>query len=140
MLPRPTLVFGRFRAVSCNMALFLAIIALPVAFLTLNGVVPGGRRRVFLVLLLLLILFLLFLVSSLDGLIGAERSKGLAVGLLYFLGLGSLAQGSLAVVPWVCTFEKILWDGRWPLGQRTSESLIMVLDLRPASVSALTVF
>ena len=75
------------------MALFLAIIALPVAFLTLDGVVPSGRRRVFPVLLLLLILFLLFLASRLDGFIKAGRSGGLAVGLLCFLGPGFLGAG-----------------------------------------------
>ena len=77
------------------MALLLTIIALPVAFLILDGVVPGGRRRVFPVLLLLPILLLLFLTSRLDGLIGAGQSGGLAVGLLYFLRPGFLGAGFL---------------------------------------------
>ena len=72
------------------MSLFLAIIAFLVAFLTLNSIVPSSQRRVFQVLLLFLILFLLFLAIRLDGLIGAGRSGGLAVGLLCFLGPGFL--------------------------------------------------
>ena len=40
--------------------------------------------------------------------------------------------------PWVYTFEEVLWDGRWPLGQQASESRIMVLDLWPALTSAFT--
>ena len=84
------------------MALFFAIIALPVAFLTLNSVVSGGQRRVFPVLLLLSILLLLFLTSRLDGLIRAGRSGGLAIGLLCFLrpgliGAGFLGSGSLSL-------------------------------------------
>ena len=72
------------------MVFFLTIIALSVAFLTLDGIVSGGRRRVFPILLLLPILLFFFLASRLDGLIGAGRSGGLAVGLLYFLGSGFL--------------------------------------------------
>ena len=93
MIPRPTLVFWRFRAVSRNMALLLAIIILSVTFLTLDGVIPGGRKRVFPVQLLLPILLLFFLTSRFDRLIGTGRRGGLTVGLLCFLGPGFLGAG-----------------------------------------------
>ena len=56
------------------------------------------------------------------------------------LTLGSSWWESLAVVPWVYTFEAVLLEGWWPLGQRISESRTMVLDLRPALAYALTAF
>ena len=77
------------------------------------------------------------------GLAGSsERGKAGALPSVDFasLGLDSSVRGSLAVVPWVCIFEEVLWDGRWPLGQRASNSRTMVLDLRPALASALTTF
>ena len=56
------------------------------------------------------------------------------------LDLDSSEQGeSLWLEPWVSTLEKVLWDGRWPLGQRASESQIMMLDFRPALASALNI-
>ena len=117
-LSRPTLVFWRFWAVSCNMALLLVIIAFPVAFLTFDDIVSGGRRRVFLVLLLL------FLAIRLDGLIGIGRSGGLAVGLLCFFGPGFLGARFLGsgflglhfwenVVGWAVAFG--IMDIRFPI-------------------------
>ena len=84
------------------MALFLAIVSLPVAFLTLDGVVSNGWKRVFPVLLLLPIRLLLLLAIRLDGLIGTGRSGGLGIGLLCFfgprfLGVGFLGSGSLGL-------------------------------------------
>ena len=61
-------------------------------------------------------------------------------------GFGSLALGSsergesLWLEPWVCTLEVVLWDERWPMGQRASNSRTMVLDLKPALAFALTAF
>ena len=77
------------------MALLLTIIALPVAFLTFNGVFLDGRRRVFPVLLFLPILLFLFLTSRLDVLIGVGQSGGFVVGLLCFFGPGFLSAGFL---------------------------------------------
>ena len=77
------------------MAFLLAIIILSVTFFTLDSVVPGSQRRIFPVLLFLLILLLLFLMCRLDGLIGVGRSRGLAIGLLCFLGPGFLSAGFL---------------------------------------------
>ena len=77
------------------MALFLAIIVLPIAFLTLNGIVSNSRKRVFPVLLFLPILLFLFLANRLDGLIRAELRGRLAVGLLCFFGPGFLDAGFL---------------------------------------------
>ena len=78
------------------MALFLAIVVLPITFLTLDGIVSSGQKRVFPALLLLLILFLLFLAIRLDRLIRAEQSKGFAVGLLYYFGPKFLGAGFLS--------------------------------------------
>ena len=69
------------------MALLLTIIALFVTsivplLLTLNGVVPYGRSRVFLVLLLLKILLLLILAGGLPWFIIAGRSGGFLIGRL----------------------------------------------------------
>ena len=100
------------------MTYLLAIIALSVAFLTLNGIVPGGRRRVFPVLLLLLILFLLFLASRLDGLIGAGRSGGLAVSLLCFFGPGFLGTGFLGNSSLGLHFRRSIV--RWAVASRTT--------------------
>lgn len=84
------------------MALFLAIIELFVAFFTLDGIVPGGWRKNFLVLLLFPIFLLLFLAIRLDGLIKAGQSGGFAVALLYLFGLtfivaGFFSSGSLGL-------------------------------------------
>ena len=117
-LPRPTLVFWRFWAVSRNIALLLAIIALPVVFLTLDGVVPGGRRRVFPVLLLLPILFLLFLASRLDGLIGVGQSGSLAVSLLCYLGLRFLGAGFFGSDSLGLHLQKSIV--RWAMASRTT--------------------
>ena len=53
------------------------------------------------------------------------------------LGLDS-SQRIETLEAWVYTLEKVLWDRRWSLGQRASDSQTMVLDLRPALASALT--
>ena len=69
------------------MALLLTIIALSVAsfaplLLTLNGVVPCGRSRIFPVLLLFKIFLLLILAGGLLWFIGAGRSGGFPIGRL----------------------------------------------------------
>lgn len=56
------------------------------------------------------------------------------------LVLGFLGQKSLTVVPWVCTFEAILLEKQWLLGQQISKSQTMILDFRPILASLLTVF
>lgn len=66
------------------MTFFQTIIALSVAFFTLNSIVPDGQKKVFLVLLFLPIFFLLFLVIRLDKLIRTDQNGGFVVSLLRF--------------------------------------------------------
>ena len=70
--------------------------------------------------------------------IGPEWSVSLFLTGFAFLRLDSLGRDSFAVVSWVCTFETVLLERRWPLGQQISESRTMTLDLRPALASVLT--
>ena len=87
-LPRPTLVFCKFRAVLSKVDFFQLVIALFVAFLflILNGIVFGCRDRVFPVLFLFLILFFLFLANRLCWLMGARQSKGLTISWFCLFG------------------------------------------------------
>ena len=80
------------------MALFLTIIALSVAsivlfLLTLNGVVPCGRSRVFSVPFLLKILLFLILVGGLPWFIGVGRSESFPIGRLRIFGSRLLGLG-----------------------------------------------
>ena len=78
---------------------------------------------------------LFYLSSFLAGSAGLSRRETDFGSLI----LGSLGQEkSLAVVFWVYTFEAVLLEGRWPRGQRISESRTMMVDLRPALAFALT--
>ena len=49
----------------------------------------------------------------------------------------SRREESLAVVPWVCTFEAIFLERQWPWRQQISESWTTIVDLKLALVSAL---
>ena len=133
------------------MALFLAIVAfsvtLVVPFLLLTnlngiGIIPSCRAIIFLVPLFLKILPLFILRELFPGSVDLEQGRVGALPSACFasLGLDFLVRGSLAIVPWVCIFEEVLWDGRWPPKQWVSDSRTMVLDLRPALASALTAF
>ena len=81
-----------------------------------------------------------FLQLGLAGSLEQGGAGALSSVNIAFLDLDSSVRSSLAVVPWVCTFEKVLWDGQWPLQQWASDFRTMVLDFRPALASALTTF
>lgn len=56
------------------------------------------------------------------------------------LGLDSSNLKSLVLEPWVFTFEKVLWDEKWPLGQQVSKFQTMALNLRPVLAFLLIAF
>lgn len=53
---------------------------------------------------------------NLVGLLVQGGTEALPLAGFTFLRLDSLVRGFLAVIFWVYIFEKVLWDGWWPLG------------------------
>ena len=60
---------------------------------------------------------------------------------LWIFGLRFVGAGWVHVAgALVCTLEKVLQNGRWPLGQLASDFQTMMLDFRPAMTSTFTAF
>ena len=84
--------------------------------------------------------FLFFLSYSEDSTtLVWDRTEAFFLADFAFLGLDSSGRGSFAVVTWICTLEAVLLRERWPQKQQISEFRTILLDLRPALASALTI-